>query len=277
MSSDIELVAGDVLLMLGAGEISKLIAWCADSEYSHAAIAVSPDELVEAATSGARTYSIEKRRIERDHFHYIDAFRPRTVDGAELTDPDRDAVRRKAISLLKTPYPLDTLATLGLVVAIRGKIPKRWRARLLIRMALDYLIDDDPSHQMCSEIVYRSLAECDSIRRGNLAPIIVITEKTDTPFPHIRWLALLEELWKLKHPQRLARHFGRAAVGIATASNGLQRKIDRARKRFGIGPPPDQGGEVVPHPNPKLITPLDLTTTPSHSVLGRLMAPPSGR
>jgi hypothetical protein len=275
--ADIELVAGDVLLMLGRGELSKVIAWSADSQYSHAAIAVTPDELVEAATSGARTYSIEKRRKEKDHFDYIDAFRPRTVEGAELSEADREAVRRKARSLLGTPYPLDTLATLGLLVAIRGKIPQRRRARLLIRIALDYLIDDDPSHQMCSEIAYRSLAECDAIPRGNLAPIIVISEKTDTPFPHIRWLALLKELWDLKHPRRLARHFGRAALGIATASNGLQRKIDRVRKRFGIVPPPDQGGEVVPHPNPKLITPLDLTTTPSHTALGRLMGPFSGR
>ena len=38
----VELQVGDALLMLGHGELSELIAWCSDSNYSHAAIVAKP-------------------------------------------------------------------------------------------------------------------------------------------------------------------------------------------------------------------------------------------
>jgi hypothetical protein len=60
------------------------------------------------------------------------------------------------------------------------------------------------------------------------------------------------------------------------ADRDLENLLQRARQRYGIDPQPGRRGETVMQsdPNPKLVTPLDLATTPSHECLGRLMGPP---
>src|SRR5690606_2207004 len=49
-----ELRTGDVLLMMGEGPLSDLIAWASDSIYSHAAIVADAGDLIEASTAGVR-------------------------------------------------------------------------------------------------------------------------------------------------------------------------------------------------------------------------------
>ena len=276
------LMVGDVLLMLGHGEISKVIAWSSDSIYSHAAIVADHDQLIEAATNGVRQVSLSERLHDAKNYHYIDAFRPLTAHARPLTGADRDCVLRKAVSLLHTQYPLDTLATLGLLIAIRGKIPQSEWARWLFHLALDYIVDEDPRHQMCSEVVYRSLAECDVEPRAKLAPVIVTTPPTHWSFPDVDWPELIREIREIKRRRR-SRHLeaqaleagdGRAPHARVT-DDELERRIRDAREKYGIEPAPDTDGAPVPHPNPKLITPLDLTSTPSHTALGRLLPPAS--
>jgi len=300
------LKVGDVLLMLGHGELSKLIAWCGDSIYSHAAIVADRGELIEAAAPSARRYSLARRVADSAEYYFIDAFRPLANDGGALNDADRTAVLAHAQSLLGVPFPVDRLATLGVLVAVRGKWPQHWLARLLVREALDHLVREDPSHMVCSEVVYRSLAECDVQPRGRLAPRIVMAATTDEPFPVVDWKALWDEVWPLLHPARQTTLAAVAAqvskpnsapMAMATmpadlqlSDDDMQRSLAAARTMLGIdttlpNTANDNGAllreavagapeTVLSNPNPKLVTPLDLAVTPSHLVLGRIMQAP---
>lgn len=293
-----QLQTGDVLLMLGHGELSKLIAWCGDSIYSHAAIVADGGDLIEAAASGVRRYSIATRLADTSEYFFVDAFRPLAKDGSAFTQDDRAAVLAHAISLLGVPYPLDSLATLGVLVAVRQKWPQHWLARIVVREALDHLVKNNPSHMVCSEVVYRSLAECNVSPFARLAPIVVLAEPTHEPFPHVDWKALWDEVWPLLHPTRKAalaataaqvqaKPSGLMASGPANVTDqDLAASTRAARQTLGLEPSTtanDNGallheasaggapGTPIPNPNPKLVTPLDLTVTPSHTVIGRIM------
>jgi hypothetical protein len=291
-----ELQVGDVLLMLGEGPLSQLIAWCGDSIYSHAALVADGGDLIEASASGVRRYPLAQRFADEINYHYIDAFRPLTHDGSVLNDGDRALVLAHAQSLLGIPYPLDMLATLGVVLAVRGKLPGDPAVRLVIREALDHVIRNDPTHMVCSEVVYRSFAECAADPRGRLAPRIVLEPRGTAPFPDIDWKALWDEVWPLLRPER--QHALQAAaappsavvaaVGVAgnaaIADDALQAELALARQALGVPTMPPLAtaargiGEQqpIPDPNPKLVTPLDLAATPSHTALGRLMQRPGG-
>lgn len=300
-----ELQVGDVLLMLGEGPLSQLIAWCGDSIYSHAALVADGGDLIEASASGVRRYPLAQRLADEVNYHYIDAFRPLAHDGSALGEGDRALVLAHAQSLLGIPYPLDMLATLGVVLAVRGKLPGDPAVRMVIREALDHVIRNDPTHMVCSEVVYRSFAECAADPSGRLAPRIVLEPRGTEPFPDIDWKALWDEVWPLLRPERqqalraaaapTAARLGTpqsaiaAAVGAAgtagVADEALQSELALARQTLGVSAPSPllrkgtQGvGEPqpIPDPNPKLVTPLDLAATPSHTVLGRLMQRPGG-
>lgn len=293
-----QLLPGDVLLMLGDGELSKLIAWCGDSIYSHAAVVADKGDLIEAAASGVRRYSLATRLADVKEYFFVDAFRPLAREGASFTDADRAAVLAHAQSLLGIPYPLDSLATLGVLVAIRQKWPQHWLARIVAREALDHVVKDDPAHMVCSEVVYRALSECSVTPRGRLAPVIVLAAPTYEPFPHVDWKALWDEVWPLIHPQRKAglapvhaqiqtdSIVNITATAATVSDSELLDRTRAARSKLGLDPtstviddgavlheaaPSGAPGTPIPNPNPKLVTPLDLAITPSHNTLGRLM------
>lgn len=297
--------AGDVLLLLGGDQIARLIAWCGDSIYSHAALVVSDCELIEATAAGVAIGSLDARLHHDGRFLLIDAYRPCGVDGIALSEADRDLIVVQARSLLGTPYPIDALATLGVLVAIRGKWPQHWLARLVVREALDHLVRNDPSHVVCSEMVYRAFAECAALPPGRLAPRIVLSAPTHLAFPEIDWKALWDEVWTLLHParqqvlgevaMRLSAVDGAPAGVVAAALTDvgdaeLAERSGVVRATLGLPPISDRvddagallveaGHEapltVLAQPNPKLVTPLDLAATPSHAVLGRLKTPPA--
>ena len=299
-----DLQVGDVLLMLGEGPLSQLIAWCGDSIYSHAALVADGGDLIEASASGVRRYPLVQRLADEVNYHYIDAFRPLAHDGSVLDDGDRALVLAHAQSLLGIPYPLDMLATLGVVLAVRGKLPGDPAVRLVIREALDHVIRNDPTHMVCSEVVYRSFAECAADPRGRLAPRIVLEPRGTAPFPDIDWKALWDEVWPLLRPERqralraaapqTAARAGAppsaivAPVGAADNAtiedDALQAELALARQALGVATMPPLaraargvgGQQPIPDPNPKLVTPLDLAATPSHTALGRLMQRPGG-
>ncbi|KRG71201.1 hypothetical protein ABB29_03570 [Pseudoxanthomonas dokdonensis] len=291
----------DILLMRGTGPLSTLIAWCGDSIYSHAAITADKDDLIEASAVGVRRYPLQKRLLDTDNYYFVDGFRPQ-AGGEPLSPPDRGSVLAHAVSLLGVPYPLDSLATLGVVVAIRGKLPQHWLARIVVREALDHLVKDNPSHMVCSEVVYRALAECDVTPEGRLAPVIVLTPPTHMPFPPVDWKELWDEVWPLLHPQRqshLATLAGQLQDGqgsvlqagsidpaLQVGDDELQQRARQVREQLGLDASPlpqlgdiaSAGAErvempatVIPHPNPKLVMPLDLAASPSNHLLGRLM------
>ncbi|MBO9872185.1 hypothetical protein J7370_02145 [Xanthomonas sp. D-93] len=292
---------GDILLQLGCGPVSELIAWCGDSIYSHAAIVADQGDLIEAAASGVRRYALSKRLSDTANYLIIDAYRPLSYACVALDDADRANVLAKAQSLLGTKYPVNSLPTLGLLVAIRGKWPQHWLARIVVREALDHLVRDDPSSMVCSEMVYRALAQCDATPPGRLAPQIVLSGPTHMPFPDLDWKALWKEVWELLHPhrqqalgdiaQRLAAVEGAPASLAASAQttvtdHELLERANLIRARLNLPPLLPQAdvhgaqsrdpagtapGTSFPDPNPKLVMPLDLANSPSHVVLGRLL------
>ncbi|MEN4902648.1 hypothetical protein [Luteimonas sp. TWI1437] len=295
-----DLLPGDMLLMLSSGQLSTLIAWCGDSIYSHAAIVADQGDLIEAAASGVRRYPLAQRLVDTAEIVLLDAYRPLAHDGSPLDDADRASVLAKAESMLGIPYPVDALAFLGVVVAVRGKWPQNWLARIVVREALDHLIHDNPSHMICSEVVYRALAECDVQPVGRLAPRIVMTGPTHLPFPKIDAKALLEEVWGLLHPQRqqalaaIRAHLqtdpqaATPPLQGAPADAALRERANTVRDRLGLSDLPittsvDDAGALleeatpqtparaIPHPNPKLVMPLDLASSPSHTQIGRLL------
>ena len=289
-----DLETGDVLLMLGQGPLSDLIAWASDGPYSHAAMVADGGDLIEAAASGVRRYPLARRLADQVNYHYIDAFRVQ-AEGAPLAADDLGDVLAKAVSMLGIPYPVDQLALLGAVMAVRGKWPVHPLARLLVREALDHAVPDDAGRVVCSEMVYRAYSECAAMPSGRLAPEIVVGERGDAPFPDIDWKALFDEVWPLLRPRRrqaLQSSMARVnalksgdATGVLAAADSVavsDAELEQARlavlARFDVEPAAvgenallAGAAPVDRRPNPKLVSPQDLAASPSVVALGRLM------
>jgi len=289
-----DLETGDVLLMLGQGPLSDLIAWASDGPYSHAAMVADGGDLIEAAASGVRRYPLARRLADQVNYHYIDAFRVQ-AEGAQLAANDLGDVLAKAVAMLGIPYPVDQLALLGAVMAVRGKWPVHPLARLLVREALDHAVPDDAGRVVCSEMVYRAYSECAAMPSGRLAPEIVVGERGDAPFPDIDWKALFDEVWPLLRPRRrqaLQSSMARVnalksgdATGVLAAADSVavsDAELEQARlavlARFDVEPAAvgenallAGAAPVDRRPNPKLVSPQDLAASPSVVALGRLM------
>ena len=294
-----DLDTGDILLMLGQGPLSDLIAWASDGPYSHAALVADGGDLIEAAATGVRRYPLAQRLVDQANYHYIDAFRVNEA-GAALPAADLGEVLAQAVAMLGVPYPVDQLALLGAIMAVRGKWPVHPLARLLVREALDHAVPDDAGRVVCSEMVYRAYAECAATPAGRLAPEIVVGERGDAPFPDIDWKALFEEIWPLLRPRRrqaLQSSMARVnalksgdAAGMLAAADGVavsDAELEQARlavlARFDVAPAAAGGDALLAgaapvdrRPNPKLVSPQDLAASPSVVALGRLMQRASG-
>lgn len=295
---------GDVLLMLGDGPLSDLIAWASDGPYSHAAIVADGGDLIEAAASGVRRYPLAQRIGDQVNYHFIDAFRMHGAGDVALDAADLAAVLAKAESLLGIPYPVDQLALLGVIMAVRGKWPSHPLARQLVRVALDHALPDSTGGMVCSEVVYRAYAECAALPAGRLAPRIVVGERGTAPFPAIDWKALFDEIWPLLKPggrQALQAprtrlnamksvDLGTLGAGVGAAEPAVtDQELEQARQAVlaGLGARsapallrdgalPAAAGPVDPAPNPRLVSPEDLAESPSLGLLGRLMQRPGG-
>lgn len=288
---------GDVLLMMGEGPLSDLIAWASDGIHSHAAIVADDGDLIEAATAGVRRYPLQTRLADQANYRFIDALRFGR-DGVQGLDPaDAAAVLARAASLLGTPYPVDQLALFGVIMAVRGKWPVHPWGRLLVRVALDHALPDSTDRVVCSEVVYRAYAECSATPAGRLAPVIVVGDRGTAPFPDIDWKALFDEIWPLLQPDARARlqparmrldalRSGEPGVlhqDAALLETVSDEELEAARLavlgRGGLLASTGQGAAVsmdgadtvVPDPNPRLVSPQDLAASPSLALLGRLM------
>lgn len=299
-----ELRTGDVLLMMGEGPLSELIAWASDGPYSHAAIVADGGDVIEAGTRGVVRTPVQAKLAAQDHYHFIDAVRMRAGPDPGLAPADAAAVLARAAAMLGTPYPVDQLALLGVVMAVRGRWPRHALGRLLARVALDHAVPDGSDRLVCSEVVYRAYAECAVAPAGRLAPVIVVGERGTAPFPDIDWKALFDQIWPLLAPSgRRALQAARLAVDSGGQGRGLLRsgaadlpvvgdeELEAARHavlgqaKLAAAAPgaaaawPDDPGTVVPHPNPRLVSPQDLAASPIFVPLGRLMqraGPPPG-
>lgn len=293
-----DLRAGDVVLMLGQGELSKLLAWNGDSLYSHGFLVYDAQTLVEAATAGVRVLPLAERARDRDEVVYADAYRPLTRGGSEFDPAQQAAVHAIATAYRGKPYALDILAQLAVVVALRNKLPAHWLARLVIREAVDHLVKQDPSHVVCTELVYRCLDEADIQPPHALSPRIMLEAPNHPPLPEIDWWALYRECRQILRPHALTTAPAAMQAGpdlpdpsSAPDTERLMGDLAALRDRLTAGhlplssanaamdavSPDPHGLEIgratgveIPRPNPKTIIPLDLEVSPSLRRLGRL-------
>lgn len=262
-----DLHPGDVLLHMGAGELSKLIAWVGDSAYSHAAMVIGDGQLIEAAASGVRHAGLVDRTHMVANFAYVDAFRP-------LRPTPRDANGRTQLlaaadAYLGRPYPMTSLFTLGLVCAVRNKIPGDEKLRAALRMALDLVVHDDASQVVCSELVYRAFDEASTTPTHALRLPVITRPVQDTPLPKINLGALFEEClddYRRSRPHATAPTLMAAA---ATEPAELEDLVAQARVRLGLDGLRTSGtGDYAP--NPKTVLPADLEFSPGLQKIGRL-------
>ena len=277
--------AGDVLLHMGRGEISKLIAWASDSGYSHAALVFDGKTVAEAVSVGVRKTGLAGRSVDAADFTLIDVFR---FGGADTgLDPEAlAALQAKMDGFMGAAYPLDELFELGVVCALRSKLDWPEPARWFLRVVLDHVIHTDPARLVCSEFVYRSFAEAATTPAGRLRPRIEVLDQPATPFPHIDWLALLKEYEAARHrspnrtlpPAPTAGDVRGLQVGSVTRAAepdaDIAARADQIRRaRAGVAARGLAQPAAIedPWPNPATVTPADLANSPSFGKVGRLL------
>jgi hypothetical protein len=265
------------LLHLGKSQISALVAWFGDAVYSHIAIMADAGELIEAAPGGARRVPLLRRLAQSNDYHFIDLYRPYAAGGRVPTEQQIAAVVRRATQYLGSPYPLDLLVQLGVISALRGRLPTSNVARWIIRIAIDAALSRDASRVMCSEIVYRAMAEALTTPPASMAPTIVVSAPLLLPFPDIDIAKLIEELEALLKPfARSASTFDPAAALDEHHSDAaLSRDFAVLREQLGMSAVPAADVIVVPDPNPKTVSPADLERSPSVRFVGRLTLRPT--
>ena len=254
---------GDVLLMRGIGPVSDLIAWFGDSTYSHAAVMVDGASFVEAAAPVSRRVRLADRLAQGAYYDFIDVLRPTRGNGEPLDAATRTAIADGAVACLDVPYPLDALLQMAVFATLRNRIPADARVRWLLRTLVEGLIADDPSHMVCSELVYRAFLAAD------LPPALVVSARLDLPFPTIDVAELLRE-WRDASGRT---HAALAAASPDTpmhASEAALRDVfarlraTRTAAAAALGMPP------VLRPSPRDVLPVDLETSPQLRRLGRL-------
>ena len=291
-----QLQVGDLLLMLGKSQLSKLIAWFGDSAYSHVSLVSEDGLLIEGIRPAVKESPLADRLAPDGPVVFVDAYRSLAAGGSPLGDDDRAAVLRHARSLIGTTFAQDDLVTIGLLVALRGK-PRHlpvW-LRWLIRQATEHAIRADSDRMLCSEFAYRAFADADTVPARRLARPIVPGEPSDLPFPEVDYLKLQEEVREMLKPKHKALE--QDAVGADAVTGGalvwdsvdalqlddaaLDASIMALRERLGLESPQAKAAnsvdavvgtawpEVGP-PNPKLVRPRDLADSPASRYLGRL-------
>lgn len=272
-----ELLPGDLGLTLGRSEISKLIAWAGDSLYSHAFIVFDRNQLIEAAPGGVRLVQIAQRMREPS-LMLFDVYRPSNAAGASYSSQEIAAIQAKAQEYIGRGYPLNELLQLGLMCALRNKIPNSETIRWVLRIAMDALIQDDPKMMMCSELIFRILREANVQPKGVLEPAIINPARSHAAMPPINLIQLVREIEALFPKAGGAELTGLSETSaayaafnnkIAPSADELEEKTKLIRAQF-IQPDSKAGVFVVPNPNPKTVLPADLERSPSTRFLGRM-------
>ena len=291
-----QLQIGDLLLMLGKSQLSKLIAWFGDSQYSHVSLVSDNGLLIEGIRPAVQESPLSARLSPDGPVVFVDAYRSLADDGTPLGADDRAAVLRHARSLIGTTFAQDDLVAIGLLVALRGK-PRHlpvW-LRWLIREATEHAIRADSGRMLCSEFAYRAFADCDAVPAGRLARPIVPGEPSDLPFPDVDYVKLQEEvreMLKPKHKTLEQNAVGAEAVvgtlpvwdtvdALELDDPALDASIAALRSQLGLthaGADAFKASDAlleaawpdVGRPNPKLVRPRDLADSPASRFLGRL-------
>ncbi|KPN16978.1 hypothetical protein AO715_02505 [Xanthomonas sp. Mitacek01] len=255
--------AGDILLMRGIGPVSELIAWFGDSTYSHAAAMIDDAHFVEAAAPVSRRVALADRLTQGAYYDFIDVLRPTRADGEPLDDGQRNAIASGALGCLDVPYPLDALLQMAVFATLRNRIPADAGVRWLLRMLIEHLIADDPSHMVCSELVYRACLAAD------LPPAVVVSARLDLPFPSIDIAELIREWREAQGKTHGALALPAPAETGVASEDDLSEAFARLRATRDA-PTPALGMPPVVRAVPRDVMPVDLETSPQLRRLGRL-------
>ncbi len=271
-----DLLPGDFGLTLGRSEISKLIAWAGDSLYSHSFLVFDKDHLIEAAPGGVRLVPIASRMRETS-LVLFDVYRPSTTNGA-YSAQEIMAIQIKAREYVGRGYPINELVQLGLMSALRNKIPNAEPVRWVLRIAMDALIEDDPKQMVCSELMFRILREANVQPKGALEPAIINPVRSHAAMPPINFAELIREIERL-FPKSGAADADAMLAARAAFDNKqapseaeLQAKAALVRAKYSQAPS-NAGVYIVPNPNPKTVFPADLERSPSTRFLARMRLP----
>lgn len=275
-----DLRPGDVLLHASKGEVSKLIQWASNSDYSHIAVVYEPGLLAEAVSGGVQFAGdlIERIRGIPTAFHRIDARRP-TGAGDPISDSALEALQQSAQSMKGRPFALNQLFELGLICAVRNRVPETVFGKWLVTRIIDSIVQVDPSRLLCSEFIYLSFSHAKTTPDGLLVPNIPRLKRNDRPFPKIDVLKLIKE-----YLDAAGKSTDDAQVMdlINEYSNLTPEQVDaqwtRARAtllssltltRSPLSVLPAGGARAGPHPD--LIEPQDFAESGSYKTLGSVV------
>ncbi len=280
--SAIEPKAGDVLLMMSTDELSKLIAWFGDSQYSHSALMVSEGVLMESIAAGITETKLVDLKQPDFHIKYVDVYRSLDQEGNFYSASQQLAVLTSARLFMGIPFEFGKLVQIGVLAAVRQKIPANPIARRLLRLAFDHVIANSEKAMTCSQFVFTSLLRADVAPSASVTPRIIYSRPSGLPFPDdIDWHELLREIKALlsEHEQSenslcLINEIQRDEISVLSDA-ALTQKAAEVRSALGfseadeIRTATNSQGTIIDKPNPKQVTPGDLFATPDHIALGR--------
>lgn len=278
MSKDVR--PGDILLHMGKSEISKVIAWAGNSQYSHVAIVLDPFSvhalLIETTPSkGVGKSNLQARLKQTDKYDWIDVYR----FVPDLSPAWLNALTTTANKYIDKPYAVNEVVWLGMICAFRNKVPVKGWERLLVRLAFDLAIKSDTTGVTCSEFVYRCFAEAVTKPPYALRPQIVIQPPSNPPFPKVDWVQLWKEYKQAVKPSPygLEAYDGTPPPEAEqpVSDQELQAMAAALREKLVMqaaslaAPAPD--ATVGPLTNPKTVEPGDLAASPSFSRQQRVL------
>jgi hypothetical protein len=278
-----ELRPGDLLLHSSTGEISKLIMWASDSDYSHVGMVFAPGRIAEARSAGVLFDSSLAERVAGigTHFHFIDVLRPQSPD--PLPPKVLQALQDSALSLKDARFALNQMLELGLICALRSKFPGGTLAQRIVGKILDRLVHEDPTRLVCSEFLYLAFRDARTEPPKLLAPRIERKNHADRPWPADLNLGKL-----LKEYLDANKHGTAAALEeIVDAASGMVDTVALASQdpvdvgalstlvrmaRTEAKSPLFLGKDASVSPNPELILPQDFVDSPSFRWMGTLVS-----
>lgn len=278
----VEPKSGDILLMMSTDELSKLIAWFGDSAYSHSALMVSEGLLMESIAQGITETKLEDLMRPDFNIKYVDVFRSLDRNGDIFSASQQLAMRNSARLFIGVSFEFGKLVQIGVLAAVRQKIPANALVRKLLRLAFDHVLANSDKAMTCSQFVYTSLLRAEVAPSASITPRIIYSGPSGLPFPDdIDWQKLIKEIKallpeheKLKNTNWLNEEIKDDEISLLSDA-ALQQKAAEVRLALGLSAIDEMQiathtvGDIIDIPNPKLVTPGDLFATPDHIAQGR--------
>lgn len=201
--------AGDVLLSRGRSCLSEWMAWNARCAYSHAAILLAPDVVLEAIPPAAQLRPLSAVRVDRHAV--LDLYRPLDANGEALHDSDMAAAVGIGLRLVGTPFATGRMAGL----AARTLLSRRWDGVRRTPDARAHVRDLN-----CCELVYLVLHGACGLELGMRRP-------DDQARPPLDWARLLRD-WRATRARRGSAPHGTVSAPAPGATHAVPRYLTPA-------------------------------------------------